>query len=166
MSEPRELRCYQYVNRPYEAVRDLLRQQALGVFQRATTTAAARGSAVGASLHAGAGAVDVGVEIRIHVHAVRDEEGVAGMAPLTRITLGWEAAHAAALFPVMKAEVSFWPLTSTETQVAIEGAYRAPLGPLGRAADAAIGHRVAEAVVHRFLDDVVEQLRKELPESK
>ena len=166
MSEPRKLRCYQYVNRSYGAVRELLRLQASSLFERATTSAAARASAVGASLHAGMGAIDVGVEVRIHVHAVRDEEGVAGLQPLTRITLAWEATRATALFPVMKADLSFWPLTSTETQLEIEGLYRPPLGVLGSVADAAIGHLVAEAAVHRFLEDVVGQIRQELPESK
>jgi hypothetical protein len=62
----------------------------------------------------------------------------------------------------MKAELSLWPLTSSETQLEIEGAYRPPLGVVGAAADAALGHRLAEATVHRFLDDVVEQVRREL----
>ena len=163
MRQPRKVHCYQYVNRPFEAVRELLRMRALEVFQRATTSASARASAVGASLHAGAGPIDVAVDVRIHLQAVRDEEGVAGMSPVTRITLAWEAARATALFPIMKAELSFWPLTSSETQLEIEGAYEPPLGRVGDAADAALGHRVAEATVHRFLDDVVEQIRRELP---
>jgi hypothetical protein len=162
MSE-RKLRCYQYVNRPYEGVRELLRQRALDVFQRATTSAAARASAIAASLHAGVGGIDIGVDVRIHIHAVRDEPGVAGLAPVTRIALGWEATRATALFPVMNAELSFWPLTATETQLEVEGAYRPPLGVVGSAIDAAIGHRIAEATVHRFLDDVVEQIRRDLP---
>ena len=64
----------------------------------------------------------------------------------------------------MKAELSFWPLTATETQLELTGAYEPPLGALGKAVDAAIGHRIAEATVHRFLDDLVEQLRRELQE--
>jgi hypothetical protein len=163
MRTPTKVSCYQYVNRPFGAVRQLFRQQALAVFQRATMSASARASAVEASLHAGAGAIDVAVDVRIHLHSVRDEEGVAGMSPVTRITLAWEAARATAFFPIMKAQLSFWPLTSTETQLEIEGAYQPPLGLVGDAADAAVGHRVAEATVHRFLDDVVEQIRRELP---
>jgi hypothetical protein len=63
----------------------------------------------------------------------------------------------------MQAELSFWPLTSTETQLELEGAYEPPLGLVGGAIDAAVGHRLAEAVVHRFLNDVVEQLRRDIP---
>lgn len=166
MSEPRKVRCYQYVNRPYAAVRRLLVERGASLFQRATTSASARANQVGATLHAGAGAIDVAVDVRIYVHDVCEEEGVAGLSPVLRITLGWEAKHAAALFPVMRADLSFWPLTASETQLEIEGGYRPPLGVVGNAADAAVGHRVAEASIHRFLDDVVEQIRRELPEAK
>lgn len=163
MSEPRTLRSYQYVNRSYEAVRELFRQRPLEVFQQATTSASERANAIAASLHAGVAGIGVGVDVRIHVQAVQDEAGIAGMSPLTRVTLAWEAVRAPALFPVMRAELSFFPLTSTETQLEIEGAYRPPLGIVGNVVDAAVGHRVAEATVHRFLDDVVEQIRRELP---
>jgi hypothetical protein len=66
----------------------------------------------------------------------------------------------------MAAEISAWPLSSSETQLEIEGGYRPPLGPLGTAIDAAVGHRVAEACVHRLLEDLSEQLRRELPERR
>lgn len=39
----REIRCYDYVNHPYESVRDALKQNALTVFQSATKTAASGG---------------------------------------------------------------------------------------------------------------------------
>jgi hypothetical protein len=165
MKEP-QVRIYQYVNRSYGAVRELLRLRPVELFQRATTSAAARANAVAASLHAGLGGLDVGVDVRIHVQGVRDEVGVAGMSPVTHVDLAWEALRTPGLFPVMKAQLSFWPLTSTESQLEIEGTYKPPLGVVGNVADAAVGHRIAEASVHRFLDDVVEQLRRELPEAK
>ena len=88
---------------------------------------------------------------------------MAGLSPVTRVTLAWEAKRAAGFFPVMRADLSFFPLTSTETQLELEGSYRPPLGVVGSVADAALGHRVAEATVHRFLEDIVEQIRRELP---
>ena len=42
MSKGREIRCYDYVNHPYERVRDVLRLDALNVFQSATKAAAQR----------------------------------------------------------------------------------------------------------------------------
>jgi hypothetical protein len=165
MKEPR-VRIYQYVNRPYGAVRELFRLRPAELFQRATTSAAARARALAASLHAGVGGVDVGVDVRIHVQGVRDDPGIAGMSPVTHVELAWEALRASALFPVMSAQLSFWPLTASETQLEIEGAYRPPLGIVGNVVDAAVGHRIAEASVHRFLDDIAEQLRRELSQEK
>ena len=62
----------------------------------------------------------------------------------------------------MKATLSVWALTATETQLAFSGTYEPPLGPLGRAMNALIGHRIAQASVHRFLKDVAEYLRQTL----
>jgi len=51
MSKGFEIRCYDYVNHPYEKVRDALKREALDVFQRATKTAASRAQSVAAELH-------------------------------------------------------------------------------------------------------------------
>jgi hypothetical protein len=163
MRQPRKVRCYQYVERPYEAVRKLFRERPLDVLQRATTTAAARADSLAAQLRVGVAGVEIGVEVKLHVTAIRDEEGEAGLAPVTHVMIGWEAAKAAALFPLMSAQLSAWPLSSSETQLEIEGEYRPPLGAVGNALDAAVGHRIAEASVLRFLEDVVQQVRQELP---
>lgn len=165
MSEPRKLRCYAYVNRPYATVRTALHQRPLELLKQATTSAADRAGSLAGSLRVGVGPIEVGVGVRIHVHAVRDEDGVAGLSPVTRVVLGWEAANASGLFPLMSAELCAWPLSSSETQLEIEGSYQPPLGAVGNAIDAAVGHRIAEASVYRFLEDVVEQLRRDLPPS-
>jgi hypothetical protein len=161
MTEHR-LRAYEYVTCPYDAVRKVLRERPLDIFRRATTSAAKRSHSVGATLHAAFAGVDIGIDVRVQMQEMRDEEGIAGLSPMTRISLAWEADRATALFPVMNAELSFWPLTSTETQLEIAGTYRPPFGLLGGALDATIGHRIAEAAVHRFLGEIVEQLRTEL----
>jgi len=163
MSEPRKLRCYEYVSRPYEAVRDLLRARGLEVVQHATSSATARTDALVSTLRVSAGGVEVGVDVRINVLGTREEERVAGVSHITRVSLEWKAAHATALFPAMTAELSAWPLATDETQLEIDGHYAPPLGIVGNAVDAIAGHRLAEAAVHRFLQDVVEQIRRELP---
>ena len=163
MTEPRKLRCYQYINRPYEKVRAVLRERASDVFKHATTSAAARADTLASTLRVGIGGIEVGVDVRIHVGAIRDEPWIAGIPSVTRMTLGWEAARATALFPSMQAELSAWPLFATETQLEIQGEYRPPLGIVGKAADAIGGHFLAEAAVQTFLEDIVEQLRRELP---
>ena len=37
------------------------------------------------------------------------------------------------------------------------------MGVLGGAIDAVVGHRIAEATVHRFVGAVVDRLRQEVP---
>ncbi len=93
---------------------------------------------------------------------MRDEHGVAGLSPVTCVDLGWEAARAPAFFPLMSARLSAWPITSTETQLELEGDYEPPFGALGSAIDAVLGHRIAEASIDRLLQDVLEQVRREV----
>jgi len=66
------------------------------------------------------------------------------------------------LFPLMKGELSIYPLTSTETQLDFSGEYEPPLGALGKTMNAIVLHRVAEASVHRFINDVAGYPRKTL----
>ena len=105
------------------------------------------------------------MDVRPSVQRVREDEGAAGMSPVTVVEIGWEASRTPGLFPSMRLELSAWPLSSTETQIEIAGEYRPPLGPVGNAIDAAVGHRIAEASVHSFLEDVVEQIRRDVQPS-
>jgi hypothetical protein len=163
MAVPRALRCCEYVNRPYASVREILHREPLKLLQRATTSAAARASSVVANLRVHVAGIEIGVDVRVLVRRVRDQETGAGNVPVTRVELAWEATRAPALFPSMLAEVSAQPLSATETQLAIEGNYWPPLGPIGTAIDATVGHRVAQAAVHRLLADLAEQMRDDLP---
>jgi len=156
-----KVRFYGYVERPYGQVSALLREQPLELLQRATHSASTRARALVANLRVNVGAVEVAVDVRTHIDRVAEEEGVAGMSPITSLEFGWEAARAPGFFPLMKARLSAWPLTSTETQLQLEGDYAPPLGPLGVAIDTVVGHRIAEASVERLLQDVIEQIRRE-----
>jgi hypothetical protein len=66
------------------------------------------------------------------------------------------------LFPLMNGELSVYPLTSTETQLDFFGVYRPPFGAVGKTMNAIVGHRIAEASVHRFVGDVAGYLRQQL----
>jgi hypothetical protein len=161
MSQRKNIRCYGYVVRPYEQVRSLLYREPLQLLQRATNSASARARALLASLKVDLAGIEIGIDVRAHVRRVHDEEGVAGLSPVTRVDLGWEAARAPAFFPLMAARLSAWPITSTETQVELDGDYEPPFGAVGGALDAVLGHRIAEASVDRLLQDVLEQIRRE-----
>jgi len=162
MSTGREIRSYDYVNRPYERVRDALRQNALTVFQSATKAAASRAQSIAAELHVDLGGIGVKTDINISVKNI-EEIVDATSTPTTRLLLEWEAATVPRLFPLMKGELSLYPLTSTETQLDFSGFYEPPFGAVGRTMNAIVGHRIAEVSVHRFVSDVAGYLRQTLP---
>jgi hypothetical protein len=162
MSEPRTVGCYDYVNRPFQDVRALLSREPLGLLQRATTSASARARSLATTLRVDVGGVAFSVDVRVHIRAVRDEL-VSGALPALRIELTWEAISHPLLFPSMLAHLLIWPLSARETQVEVQGSYWIPMGHFGNAFDAAIGHNIVEATVLRFLSDVLEEIRCELP---
>lgn len=162
MSTGKPIRAYDYVNHPYETVRDALHDDAKSVFVRATRSAASRADSVAAGLQVRVAGLEVGADIAISVYQVDDvPNGPLGGAA-TRVELEWEAAERPGLFPLMKAHLWAYALTSTETQLDFDGTYQPPLGLVGAAMDAAIGHRIAEASVHRFVTDVASYLRSSL----
>jgi hypothetical protein len=162
MGKGREIRCYDYVNHPYERVRDALRQDALTVFQSATKAAASRAQAIAAELHIDIGGIGIKTDIRISVKNVDETVLDAVSTPATRLLLEWEAATMPRLFPLMKAELSIYPLTPTETQLDFSGLYEPPFGAVGKALNAIVGHRIAEVSVHRFINEVAGYLRQAL----
>jgi hypothetical protein len=162
MSTGFEIRSYDYVNRPYERVRDALKQNALAVFQSATKAAASRAHSVAAELHVDFGGIGVKTDIHISVKNIEEKIVDATSSPITRLLLEWEAATVPGLFPLMKGELSVYPLTSTETQLDFSGSYQPPFGAVGRTMNAIVGHRIAEVSVHRFVSDVAGYLRQAL----
>ena len=156
----REIRSYDYVNHPYAAVRDALVKDPAAVLRAATNAAASRARDVAAALHVTIGPLDLGAEIAITVGQITEQAHDAPTSRVTRIPIEWSAARSAALFPIMKAELSVYPLTATETQLDFLGRYEPPLGIVGGALDAIVGHRIAEASVHRLVADVASYLRE------
>ena len=163
MSASHRLRFYGYVDRPYDAVRSLMRSRADEVLQRATNTASMRAQGLVVRLHVEAAGVDVGVDVRVETRRAPEEPGVAGLPPITHLGLAWKAKEGAAFFPSMSAGLTLSPMTFCETRVEFEGTYHPPLALAGQAFDAVVGHRIAEAAVHRFVNDVIAEIRRELP---
>jgi hypothetical protein len=74
----------------------------------------------------------------------------------TMLPMAWTAVGAERIFPQMEADIEIAALGADRTQLSISARYRPPLGPVGRALDKALLHRVAEATVKDFLDRVGE----------
>jgi hypothetical protein len=72
----------------------------------------------------------------------------------TTIPFAWEATGTPGLFPKLDADLIVATIGPDLCQIAIRGTYAPPLGPLGRALDRAVLHRVAEASVKGFVDRV------------
>lgn len=161
MSTRREIRCYDYVNHPYPQVRDALSKGAVSVFQAATKAAASRVRSIASELRVDIAGVGVEADIIIFVKNMEEQTTEMG-GPVTRLQLEWQAAKMPGLFPLMRAELLIYPLTSKETQLDFSGIYEPPLGALGKALNAIGGHRIAEVSVHRFVSDIAEHLRQDL----
>lgn len=162
MTKGREIRFYDYVNHPYEQVRAALKEGALEVFQSATKAAASRARSVASGLHVNFAGIEVATDITISITKVQEQPGKVKAPPTTRLDLEWQATKSPNLFPFMRAELSIYPLTATETQLDLAGLYEPPLGVLGGAIDVIVGHRIAEASVHHFVSDVAKYLRDTL----
>jgi hypothetical protein len=162
MSRTHDIRCFDYVNHGYAQVRDALQSDAVGALTRATKSAADRVHAVAGQLHVRVAGLEVGRDVDISVGQIHETAGTGRSGPITRVPIEWRAAESSRLFPLMHAELLIYPLTAKETQLDLSGQYEPPLGIFGSAVDVVVGHRVAEASVHRFLNDVAEYLRTTL----
>ncbi len=164
MAESKEIRCYQYVNRPYERVAMILRNDAVGLFHRATMAATARAGSVAAKLKINVAGFEIGKDVKVELTALDDTVHPPGehVTPAIALEVRWVAASAAAFFPAMRANLRVYPLSTDETQLDLVGSYTPPGGLLGSAADALAGRRIAEASVHRFLEEIAARLSADL----
>jgi hypothetical protein len=84
------------------------------------------------------------------------------MAFKTLLPVSWRPSHAEALLPAMDAEFEVAPMGGDRTQLAMTARYTPPFGLVGRVADRALLHRVAEATVKDFVERVAERLSEQL----
>jgi hypothetical protein len=152
----RTLYCHDYVNHPYARVRDIVLANPSYVFQHATAAAAPQVAA----LHVRVGRIDIEKDVAITITGVQHDS--AYDRPATKVFLEWQAATNPRMFPSMEAALLIFALSATETQLELRGAYEPPMGKLGEVLDAAAGHRLAEASVLRFIQEVAGWLRNEL----
>lgn len=163
MSETREIRYFDFVNADYHHVRDALQSTPLAVCHSATKTPAESGGTHTAALHFGVGGFALGTDVDITVRHVEERAATPRQAETTTLTFEWQASGYPWLFPFMHAELNAYPINHSTTQLELVGRYAPPLGAMGAAVDALIGHRIAQVCVDRFLADVAGHLRATLP---
>src|SRR5262249_56931481 len=106
--------------------------------------------------------VGFGAAVRVGGKVVVTVGEPARMAFKTLQPISWRPAHTEALLPAMDAEIEMAPMGPTHTQLAMTARYTPPFGLVGRVADRALLHRVAEATVKDFLDRVAARLEERL----
>ena len=160
MNAEREIRCFAYVSCPYAHVREALALQPARVLGDPTRRAVERAKSLHAVLSVDIAGVEIGKDVEIEVVALdfTRHPPHEPNAPSMTLELRWKAASNASLFPSMRARLMLYPLSRTETQLDLLGWYTPPGSVLGSAANALVGHRLAEAAVHRFLEEVVARL--------
>lgn len=158
----RELHCYEYVRVDFDRVREALLGDAVGLFERASNAATGRARAIVSSLKVSVAGLDIGKNIVIRVTGVHPQTADEQLSSRAiRLDLEWHAETNKSLFPSMRAAL-LASAFADETRLDLRGTYEPPGGVFGSAADQLLGHRIAEASVHRFLDEVATRLCEEL----
>lgn len=70
----------------------------------------------------------------------------------------WRDAAGDRRFPVMEADVELEALVGGSCRLSLVGSYEPPGALVGNLTDAAVGHRIAEACVRRFILDIATRL--------
>lgn len=99
MSTHHEIRRTDYVDHPYEAVRDLLRTAALDVFQAATRSATKRAHGIAAALHVHIGGLQIDTDITIRAATLEELPKTSVAQAAATIDLEWEASKLPVSFP-------------------------------------------------------------------
>jgi hypothetical protein len=163
MSQPQSAFCRRSVDRAYEPVAKLLREQPAALLLRATAPASARPAST-PSLRVDVAGFQIGVDVQLLACKAHELSAATPGGPALKLELAWTSQRSPALFPSMLAELSARPRDSG-ADLELRAAYWPPFGPVGVAIDAAVGHRVAEACIQRLLEDLVAQLRHDVPDS-
>jgi hypothetical protein len=88
-------------------------------------------------------------------HAIEVEVGRAVRFPSKlAVPISWRPAGGSGLLPALDAEIEVGALGPDQTQLAVNGRYARVVGSAGNGVDRFLLHRVAEATMKRFLDEV------------
>jgi hypothetical protein len=151
----RPLYAYTYADVAYDDAIEVLARDPDALLQDATDSSAAHGEEVVSSLAVDLGGFELGRDVVIELEPFQPVEVLRGVLPLR-----WRAARGHLLFPTVdgQLEIAALSLHPPRVQVTLTGSYDPPFGAAGSLLDRAGPHRVAEAVVHRFVREVAARL--------
>jgi hypothetical protein len=93
-------------------------------------------------------------QITVEIDAPKATEG------LMFLPIRWRSATEAGLFPTLEGVLEVASLGSARTQLGLSATYEPPLGLVGKIADRALFHRVAEVTVKDFLERIGARLAR------
>ena len=96
----------------------------------------------------------IGSRIKVEIGAPKTTAG------LMFLPIRWRSATEAGLFPTLEGELEVAALGSARTQLGLSANYEPPLGLMGKIADRALFHRVAEVTVKDFLERIGARLER------
>lgn len=96
----------------------------------------------------------IGRRIKVEIGAPTATDG------LMFLPIRWQSATEAGLFPTLEGVLEVAAIGGTRTQLGLSATYEPPLGLIGKIADRALFHRVAEVTVKDFLERIAERLER------
>ena len=148
------LRSYVVVARPFDEVAAEMAAGAENWMPDMARHANGDGQKLLSELGFNVGKSRIGRRIKVEMGAPKVRAG------LMFLPIRWGAATEAALFPTLDGELEVAALGSVGTQLGLSANYEPPLGVLGKIADRALFHRVAEVTVKDFLERIGDRLER------
>lgn len=148
------LRYYVMIGRPFAEVETEVTADAEHWMPAMAQRANGHGVKLLSELGFDVGALRIGRRIEVKLGAPRRTAGV------TLVAVRWRAATRAGLFPALEGQLEIAKLGLTTTQVGLSASYEPPLGLVGKIADRALLHRVAEVTVQDFMGRIGERLER------
>jgi hypothetical protein len=149
------LRSFVVVERPFAEIEAEMASGAEKWIPDMATNANGDGEKLLSELGFNLGARRIGRRIKVDIGAPKTTPG------LMFLPIRWRAATETGLFPTLDGELELAALGSSRTQLGLSANYEPPLGLVGKIANRALFHRVAEVTVKDFLERIGKRL--ELP---
>lgn len=146
------LRYYVMIGRPFAEVEEEFTAGAERWMPAMAQRANGHGVKLLSELGFDAGNRRIGRRIEVKLGAPTRTAGV------TLVPVRWQAATKAALFPALEGQLEIAKLGLTTTQLGLSASYEPPLGLVGKIADRALLHRVAEVTVQDFMKRIGDRL--------
>ena len=96
----------------------------------------------------------IGRCVELELGGPRRTEGV------TLLPIKWRAASVSGIFPVLEGQFELARMGIATTQLGLSATYEPPFGLVGKIADRAMLHRVAEITVKEFVEQIAARLSK------